>query len=54
MCEFDVPPSEQGDPSTARVQFMMEAAPHERLSPGTSLRLFERATLKHATVEILD
>jgi len=54
MCEFEVPPSDQGDPSTARVQFMVDAAPHERLAPGTSLRLFERATQKYAHVEILD
>ena len=54
ICEFAVPPSEQGDPSTARVQFAMDAAPHDRLAPGTSLQMFEPATLKHARVEILD
>ena len=54
ICEFDSPPSEQGDPSTARVQFAMEAAPHDRLTPGALLQMFEPATLKHARVEILD
>ena len=54
LCEFDSPPSEQGSPSLARVEFGMDAAPHDRLTPGASLQLFERATLKLARVEILD
>jgi hypothetical protein len=32
----------------------MENAPHEWLKPGASLRLFERATMDAAKVEILD
>ena len=54
ICDFEVPPSEQGDPSTAHVQFFVEGAPHERLIPGTVLWMFERATQQNARVEILD
>ncbi|HJU69769.1 MAG TPA: hypothetical protein VJ650_16125 [Gemmatimonadaceae bacterium] len=54
ICDFDVPPAEQDHPSTARVRFMVDWAPHERLAPGTVLWMFERATQKHARVEILD
>jgi hypothetical protein len=53
-CDFDRPPSQQGNPSVARVRFWMEDAPHERLAPGVTLRLFERGTQQRATVEILD
>jgi hypothetical protein len=53
VCEFDSPPSVQGNPSTAQVAFWVEGAPHERLAPGVALRLFERATRQHARVEIL-
>ncbi len=38
----------------ARIQFMMETAPHERLSPGIRLRLFERSTGGYALIEVLD
>ena len=54
ICEFDVAPSEQGDPSEARVKFLMPDAPHDRLCPGARLRLFERASGQYATVDILD
>ena len=33
---------------------MMPEAPHERLSAGTRLHLFERATGQYAVVEVLD
>ena len=54
MCDFDGPPALQGSPSVARVKFLVEQAPHERLVPGARLELFERGTLQRARVEILD
>ena len=54
VCDFQSPPSEQGDPSSARVRFLVAEAPHARLRPGVRLRLVERATQSYATVEILD
>lgn len=54
VCRFDSPPSQQGNPSTARISFMVEDAPHERLRAGTRLRLFERKTGTYALVEVLD
>ena len=54
VCDFDVAPARQGSPSTARVRFFVEQAPHDRLRPGVSLWMFERATQKHARVEIVD
>ena len=54
VCEFDAAPCEQGDPSAARVRFLVAEAPHTRLRPRVRLRLFERATGQHAAVEILD
>ena len=51
--EFATPPMAQGNPSTARVAFMVADAPHERLRPGVWLELFERATQERARVEIL-
>ena len=53
ICRFEQRVCEQGNPSAARVRFMMDGAPHERLKPGVVLRLFERGTQKFATVEIL-
>jgi hypothetical protein len=53
-CQFDVAPSRQGNPSDARVQFLVDAAPHERLKPGVVLELFERSTQARARVEIID
>ena len=54
VCRFDPPPHEQGNPSTALVHFLVDNAPHERLRPGASLRLFERGTGAYANVEILE
>ena len=53
MCRFDVPPAEQGNPSVARVGFLLDEAPHDYLQPGARLRLFERGTSQVADVEIL-
>jgi hypothetical protein len=53
-CEFAPPPSQQGNPSRASVRFVVDAAPHDRLRPGTLLRMFERATRSYATVRILN
>ena len=52
VCEFDRPPAAQGNPSIARVHFLMPSALH-RLVPGLRLRLFERGTGQFANVEIL-
>jgi hypothetical protein len=54
VCRFDSPPREQGNPSLAQVNFLADEAPHDRLKPGSALRLFERGTGSYATVEILD
>jgi hypothetical protein len=54
VCAFDSPPSEQGNPSAARVHFWISDAPHELLVRGTRLRMFERGTRDYALVEILD
>ena len=54
VCEFAAPPRLQGSPSSARVEFMVERAPHERLGAGTWLEMFERGTGHRARVEILD
>ena len=53
VCDFDEPPSVQGNPSIARVAFWMDHAPHDRLYAGVSLWLFERATRRYARVEII-
>lgn len=53
LCDFDRPPVSQGNPSLARVRYLMPNAPH-RLVRGLRLRLFERATGQVADVEILD
>jgi hypothetical protein len=54
VCSFDSPPAHQGSPSKARVHFLVDAAPHNRLRAGAQLQLFERATQELARVEILD
>jgi len=54
VCRFSSPPSEQGSPSTATIRFLVDDAPHRRLRPGVVLRLFERASQRHAIVEVLD
>ena len=53
-CEFSSPPALQGTPSVAQVSFVVPEAPHQRLSAGTWLELFERWTRQRARVEILD
>src|SRR5688572_26529641 len=53
VCEFEVPPREQGNPSSARVRFLFPDAPHDYLRPGARLQLFEPATGQVAQVEIL-
>jgi hypothetical protein len=53
MCDFDSPPVVQGNPSNARVRYLMPNAPH-RLVPGLRLQLLERGTSRYADVEILD
>ena len=53
ICHFDVPPSEQGNPS-ARVRFPVAEAPHDALQAGARLRLFERGTRCFATVETVE
>jgi hypothetical protein len=52
-CCFDVPPREQGNPSLARIRFLVDEAPEDRLRAGAVLYLFERGTGGYATVEIL-
>jgi hypothetical protein len=54
VCQFHASPREQGSPSVARVAFLTENAPHDRLTPGTKLNLFERSTRQLATVEIVE
>jgi len=54
MCSFEVPPNEQGNPSIANVQFLVEKAPHALLVTGARLHMFERQTSQLALVEILD
>lgn len=54
ICHFDVPPSEQGNPSAALVWFLVAEAPHDALQAGAHLRLFERGTRGFATVEIVE
>lgn len=54
VCRYDEPPRIQGNPTRAWVRFAAAAAPHERLTAGTILRLFEPGTGQTALVEILD
>ncbi len=54
VCRFDIPPREQGNPSIARIRFLVDEAPHDGLQPGRYLRLFERWTQGFARVEIID
>ena len=53
MCNFESPPADKGNPSIARVRYLMPNAPH-RLGPGLRLQLYERGTGRYAEVEILD
>ena len=50
---FDEPPAMQGSPSLAKVRFLAETAPHERLRPGVLFSLYEGRT-DVATVQLLD
>lgn len=45
VVEFDRAPAEQGNPSTGRVHFLREEAPHGRLQRGAAFDLF--ALRKH-------
>jgi len=53
VCTFDISPSQQGNPSTARVRFLVDTAPHDRLKPGLKCWLYEGAT-QAAVVEVID
>jgi hypothetical protein len=54
VCRYASSPRQQGSPSIAQVHFWVAEAPHERLVPGASLRMFERGTAKEARVDILE
>jgi hypothetical protein len=54
VCDFDPAPVDQGNPSLASVHFMVDGAPVQRLQPGVTLRILERATQKFARIEILE
>lgn len=54
VCEFDRPPSVQGNPTAGRIMFAVAEAPHAELKAGARLKLFERATGKYAIVEVLE
>jgi hypothetical protein len=53
VCVFDEPPAVQGSPTMAKVRFLAEAAPHERLQAGVLFSLYEGRT-DVATVQLLD
>ena len=53
-CRFEPPPAQQGNPSEARISFVVAEAPHDRLVPGAVLHLFERVTSSQASVEVLE
>ncbi len=52
-CTFPVPPVIAGSPTPADVSFLMPDAPSHWLRAGARLAMFERATGRYATVEIL-
>ena len=54
VCRFEIAPQVQGNPSMAWVRFAVDGAPHERLVPGTVLRLFEPITGDEARVELVE
>ena len=54
VCGFETAPQAQGNPSMAWVRFAAADAPHERLVPGTVLRLFEPITGDQARVELVE
>ena len=53
VCRFEPSPRLQGNPSAARVRFLVAEAPHPTLRPGVRLQMFERETGGYAVVEIL-
>jgi hypothetical protein len=53
VCAFDAPPVLQRNPAEARIHFLADAAPHDRLKPGAIFSLYEGRT-DVATVEVLD
>ncbi len=52
VCSFIEPPSEHGSPIEAKVKFLVENAPHERLAPGVRFRLYE-GPHEVAAIEVL-
>lgn len=52
VCRFDTPPSEHGSPIQARVHFLMDQAPHERIAPGVRFDVCEGRQVV-AAVEVL-
>ena len=52
VCRFSVPPSEHGTSSEAHVRFLVDDAPHHRLTPGARFELYE-GLLQVATVDVL-
>ncbi len=54
VCHFDQSPRAQGNPSVARVHFLVDDAPHDRLVAGARLRMHQASTTDHAIVEVLD
>jgi len=52
VLEFDEPPSVQENPSIARVRFLVEQAPVDRLKPGHAFELYE-GNKKVAMVHII-
>ena len=41
VCSFAQPPSEHGSPMEAKVAFLVDHAPHERLAAGVRFRLYD-------------
>jgi hypothetical protein len=52
VCSFAEPPSEHGSPMEAKVQFLAEGGPEERLVAGTRFGLYE-GLQEVASVEVL-
>jgi hypothetical protein len=53
VLDFDRPPVEDPSASSARVSFLMDSAPHDRLRPGRLFDFYEGAR-KIAIVEVLE
>ena len=54
ICRFERSPKAQGNPSEAQVRFLMDGASHERLVACATLRMFERWSMKYATITVVD